>query len=136
VALLVQYCQVSVDVRLWLTEENARPVRCPTFLACQSTDLWNSVRSMKDKFVTLYESDVPTWSSIESLSDALDWSELTSKTGAEYFETNGVSRKFVTEIIEAATRVNYAQVGTLLIVVAQLSSAQLVLCRMSTACMD
>ncbi|KAI0252652.1 FAD/NAD(P)-binding domain-containing protein [Lactifluus subvellereus] len=67
------------------------------------------VRSMTDKFVTLYEPDAPTWSSIESLNDALNWTVLTSQTGAEYFQSNGVSQQFVTEIIEAATRVNYAQ---------------------------
>ena len=118
-ALLVKYRQVSAEVRLWFTKENARPVSCPTFLVCQSADSWNSVRSMIDKFVTLYESDVPTWSSIENLSEVLDWSALTSQTGAEYFQSQGVSRKFVTEIIEAATRVNYAQVGTLLTGLAQ-----------------
>lgn len=69
---------------------------------------------MTDKFVTLYEPDVPTWSSIESLNEALNWTELVSQTGAEYFQSNGISQKFATEIIEAATRVNYAQVSTLL----------------------
>ncbi|KAH9982199.1 Prenylcysteine lyase-domain-containing protein [Lactifluus volemus] len=68
-----------------------------------------NVRSMIDKFVTLYESDVPSWSSIENLIEVLDLSAMTSQTGAEYFQSHGVSRKLVTEIIEAATRVNYAQ---------------------------
>jgi prenylcysteine oxidase / farnesylcysteine lyase len=77
---------------------------------------------MITKFVTLYEPDVPKWSSIENLSDTLNFSGLVSQTGAEYLESNGVSRRFMTEIIEATTRVNYAQVGTLLVVVAQLNS--------------
>jgi prenylcysteine oxidase / farnesylcysteine lyase len=74
---------------------------------------------MIDKFVTLYESDVPSWSSIENLIEVLDLSAMTSQTGAEYFQSHGVSRKLVTEIIEAATRVNYAQVGTFLTGLAQ-----------------
>jgi Prenylcysteine lyase len=113
--VLVKYRQVSAEVRLWFTKEKARPVSCPNLCSfVMSADLWNSVRSMIDKFVTLYESDVPTWSSIEDLNDVLGWSAMTSQTGAEFFQSQGISQKFVTEIIEAATRINYAQVGTLL----------------------
>ncbi|KAI9445486.1 FAD/NAD-P-binding domain-containing protein [Lactarius indigo] len=51
------------------------------------------VRSMLDVFATLYNSDAPQWSSIEELQNALNWTEL----------------RFITELIEAGTRVNYAQ---------------------------
>ncbi|KAH8992059.1 FAD/NAD-P-binding domain-containing protein [Lactarius akahatsu] len=67
------------------------------------------VRSTLDVFVTLYNSDAPQWSSIEELKNALNWTELVSLTGAEYFLNHGVSQRLITELIEAGTRVNYAQ---------------------------
>lgn len=65
---------------------------------------------MLDTFTTLYNSDTPRWSSIEELRNALNWTDIVSQTGAEYFIHNGVSQRLTTEFIEAATRVNYAQV--------------------------
>lgn len=71
----------------------------------------HSVRSLTEKSVTLYEPGAKIWSSIEELSNALNWTHLTSQSGDEYFQSNGVSQKFTNEIIEGATRVNYAQVS-------------------------
>ena len=65
---------------------------------------------MLDAFVTLYKSDTVRWSSIEELRNALNWTELVSLTATEYFLDHGVSERFITEVIEAGTRVNYAQV--------------------------
>jgi hypothetical protein len=70
----------------------------------------HSVRSVTEKFVTLYETDAKSWSSIEELNNALNWTHLTSQTGGEYFQSNGVSQMFTNEFIEGATRMNYAQV--------------------------
>jgi len=67
------------------------------------------VRAMLDQFVTLYEPDVETWSSIEALNVAMNWTELTNQTGAQYFTSRGVSERFANELIEAGTLVNYAQ---------------------------
>lgn len=66
---------------------------------------------MIGKYVTLYEPSAQNWTSIEELNNALNWTELISQTGAEYFEGHGVSQKFTNELIEALTRVNYGQVG-------------------------
>jgi prenylcysteine oxidase/farnesylcysteine lyase len=65
---------------------------------------------MVDKIVTLYEPNVKSWSSIETLNDALNFTELTAQTGAEYLQSHGVSELLTNEFIEGATRVNYAQV--------------------------
>ncbi len=65
---------------------------------------------MTDKFVTLYEPGAKSWSFMEELNIALNWTDLTSQTGSEYFQSNGVSQKFTNEFIEGATRLNYAQV--------------------------
>jgi len=67
------------------------------------------VRTMIDKIVTLYEPDARKWSSIEELNVALNWTELVSQTGSEFFQSRGVSQLFTNEFIEAMTRVNYAQ---------------------------
>ena len=69
-----------------------------------------SVRAVTNKFATLYEPDTPHWSSIEELNDALNGTELISQTGAKYFQDHGISQKFTYELVEAATRVSYAQV--------------------------
>jgi prenylcysteine oxidase/farnesylcysteine lyase len=62
-----------------------------------------------DKIASLYEPSVQTWSSIEELNNALNWTELVSQTGAEYFQNRGISQKFTNEFIGARTRVHYAQ---------------------------
>ncbi|KAI9428756.1 FAD/NAD(P)-binding domain-containing protein, partial [Russula earlei] len=67
------------------------------------------IRAMLDKYVTLYDPDTPKWASIEALNDALNWTEFITQTGAEYFQSRGISEQYATEIIEAGTRVNYAQ---------------------------
>ncbi|CAO1636851.1 unnamed protein product [Sympodiomycopsis kandeliae] len=49
------------------------------------------------------------WDSIESLADELDFSAPASTDADTWFYGKGVSRLFIREVIEAATRVNYAQ---------------------------
>jgi hypothetical protein len=71
----------------------------------------HSVRSVTEDILRLYEPDPKSWSSIEELNDALNWTHLTSQTGGEYFQSNGVSQVLVNEFIEGATRMNYAQVS-------------------------
>ena len=74
--------------------------------------VWShSVRSAVNEVVTLYDPDTPHWSSIEELDDALNFTKLVSQTGAKYLQSLGVSHRFIYELLEAATRVNYAQVG-------------------------
>ena len=70
----------------------------------------HSVQSVTEKFIKLYEPDAKSWSSTEELNKALNWTHLTSQTGSEYFQSNGVSQSFTNELIEGATRMNYAQV--------------------------
>jgi prenylcysteine lyase len=65
---------------------------------------------MTDKLLTLYDPDAKSWSSIEELNNALNWTDLTSQAGSEYFQSHGVSQTFTNEFVEGVTRVNYAQV--------------------------
>lgn len=52
------------------------------------------------------------WHSIEDLAKALNFTEMAAQDAESMFYNNGVSRLFVEEMIEAATRVNYGQVSS------------------------
>ncbi|KAJ7284612.1 Prenylcysteine lyase-domain-containing protein [Mycena rebaudengoi] len=67
------------------------------------------VDSMVKQFLTLYEEDTPNWESITDLSSSLNWSELVSQTTSAFLTSKGVSNLFVSELVEASTRVNYGQ---------------------------
>ncbi|KAH9964500.1 hypothetical protein BC827DRAFT_1265775 [Russula dissimulans] len=90
------------DIAVWDGEKILYTIRLPFAEE-------NAGASMTDKVVTLYEPEAQNWSSIEELNDAFDWTELTSRTGAEYFEGHDVSQKFAHEAIGVGTRINYAQ---------------------------
>ncbi|GAK66192.1 FAD/NAD(P)-binding domain-containing protein [Moesziomyces antarcticus] len=49
------------------------------------------------------------WTSIERLADAVNASALAATTGMQFFKERRVSELFIEEMVEAATRVNYAQ---------------------------
>ena len=65
---------------------------------------------MIEQFLWLYKPDTPRWTNITDLASQMGWTEMISQSTSEYLDLMGVSRKFSREIVEAATRVNYAQV--------------------------
>lgn len=65
---------------------------------------------MVSKYISLYTSDSPKWENITELATGLGWLDLIENSGADYFVKNGVSKQYVFELIEGATRVNYGQV--------------------------
>ncbi|KAJ7139742.1 Prenylcysteine lyase-domain-containing protein [Mycena epipterygia] len=67
------------------------------------------VDTMINKFLTLYSSETPKWDNITHLSSSLGWTELVTQSTAEYLKSEGVSDKFISELVEASTRVNYGQ---------------------------
>ncbi|TFK36786.1 Prenylcysteine lyase-domain-containing protein [Crucibulum laeve] len=67
------------------------------------------VGNMIDKFLTLYALDAPRWDNISDLAFALDWSPFILNTTQRYLLKQGVSEKYINEVVEAATRVNYGQ---------------------------
>ncbi|KAF8973540.1 Prenylcysteine lyase-domain-containing protein [Flammula alnicola] len=77
------------------------------FLSPKRTESY--VRTMINQFLTLYSSASPKWDSIVDLSAQLGWSEMVNSTTSDYLARQGVSQKYVTEVVEAATRVNYGQ---------------------------
>lgn len=49
------------------------------------------------------------WKSVEDLAQAVNVTELAGTTGMQFFKDKRVSELFIEEMVEAATRVNYAQ---------------------------
>lgn len=68
---------------------------------------------MIDQFLTLYGVATPKWDSVADLASQLGWSDLVNATTVDYLSKQGVSEKYIKEVVEAATRVNYGQVGSL-----------------------
>jgi prenylcysteine oxidase / farnesylcysteine lyase len=68
------------------------------------------VQNVVKKFLSFYTSDSPSWENISNLADAFDWAAIINTTTEEYLQTQGVSLKYIGEVVEAATRVNYGQV--------------------------
>lgn len=72
-----------------------------------------SVRSMIDQFLTLYTAATPKWDNIGDLAGRLGWTDMASNSTLDYLLKQGVSEKYIKEVVEAATRVNYGQVRIL-----------------------
>ncbi|KAF8167814.1 Prenylcysteine lyase-domain-containing protein [Crassisporium funariophilum] len=77
------------------------------FLSPKRTETF--VRNMIDTFLSLYTKDAPKWDSMSTLASALGWTELLNSTTSTYLVSQGISEKYVNEVVEAATRVNYGQ---------------------------
>ena len=58
----------------------------------------------------LYDANPPKWDDISNLSGVLGWTEVTNTTTLRHYLAQGVSEKYIYEMVEAATRVNYGQV--------------------------
>ncbi|EON97353.1 putative prenylcysteine oxidase protein [Phaeoacremonium minimum UCRPA7] len=66
------------------------------------------VGAAQTKFHKLYESPYFPFRSLTARAFELDLASLTGQTGEQYLEQNNVGQSFAHEIIQAATRVNYA----------------------------
>lgn len=70
-----------------------------------------SVRELISSISRVYTSSSPKWETITALSEHLGWDSLTNTTVSEYLSSQyAVSEKYINEVVEAATRVNYGQV--------------------------
>ena len=69
----------------------------------------NSPSRVQHRARKLYASGVQPWDELTSLIDYMGWSNLTSRSGSEFFRSNGVSERQISEILNAATRATYGQ---------------------------
>ena len=90
---------------------------------------------MIDRFLTLYEPSPPRWSNITSVVQDLEWTDHTAQTMSEYLDLHGIDRRFSRELVEAATRVNYAQARVFLPSGRSIINDTRLLCRMWTRSM-
>lgn len=70
----------------------------------------HSVGDMLKQFLTLYTPESPRWDNITYLASSLGWTEFLNSTTSDYFLSHGVTQNYISEVIEAASRVNYGQV--------------------------
>ncbi|SJL16775.1 uncharacterized protein ARMOST_20304 [Armillaria ostoyae] len=61
------------------------------------------------QFLIFYVAESPRWDNITDLASSLSWTELVSRSTADFFESRHIGKNYVREIVEASTRVNYGQ---------------------------
>jgi len=71
----------------------------------------SSVAEMIERYLGLYTKETPRWRNAAQLVATYNWTELVENSAMEYLLHQGVSRRFVAEFVEGATRVNYGQVS-------------------------
>ncbi|GAB7351360.1 hypothetical protein MBLNU459_g2043t1 [Dothideomycetes sp. NU459] len=67
------------------------------------------VKATVGPFLKMYEAPVFPWASLNQAVYELGLINATAVTGQQYLKDNGIGDLFATEIIQASTRVNYAQ---------------------------
>lgn len=67
------------------------------------------VRSMTDTIKVLYAPHASQFSTLTSLVDRLNWTSLVNRTAADFLDAEGINPQWTHELVDAATRVNYAQ---------------------------
>ncbi|KAK0208424.1 Prenylcysteine lyase-domain-containing protein [Desarmillaria ectypa] len=69
----------------------------------------NIVEQMVKQFLKFYTAESPRWDNITDLTSSLGWTELVSRSTADFLESRHIRKNYVREIVEASTRVNYGQ---------------------------
>ncbi|KZF24544.1 Prenylcysteine oxidase [Xylona heveae TC161] len=69
----------------------------------------NLMQEIVGKFLKMYDEPYFPWQSLSQVSYDLGLTAVTSETGAQFLESKNILPPFSTEIIQASTRVNYAQ---------------------------
>ncbi|CAG7846092.1 SubName: Full=Related to prenylcysteine oxidase {ECO:0000313/EMBL:CCA66843.1} [Serendipita indica DSM 11827] len=65
------------------------------------------VKQMVNTYLSLYTT-ITSWNSVEAVSSALNFTSLTEVDTATYLANQGIGEAFAFEVVESATRVNYA----------------------------
>lgn len=72
---------------------------------------FGSVKTMIERYLSLYSPHPPRWDNITSLASTLQWNDLITQSTADWLQSQGVSKQFIYELVEVAVRVNYGQVS-------------------------
>ncbi|KAF2835791.1 prenylcysteine lyase [Patellaria atrata CBS 101060] len=68
----------------------------------------NLMKNTVERFLKLYDEKFP-WASLSDVVEELGLLAETAVTGKQYLKNNGISDLFANEVVQASTRVNYAQ---------------------------
>jgi hypothetical protein len=109
---MVGYSKIHMEVWIPITKTSRINVSAssPSIMNTLTDTRLVSVRSLVNQIYVLYDANPPKWDNISTLSGDLGWSEITNSTTLQHYLAQGVSEKYVREMVEAATRVNYGQV--------------------------
>ncbi|PPJ57667.1 hypothetical protein CBER1_00079 [Cercospora berteroae] len=66
-------------------------------------------KSVISKFLKIYDSPIFPFESLTAAAQSVGLSAVTAATGEQYLRENGISAAFAREVVQASTRVNYAQ---------------------------
>ncbi|KAI5205870.1 putative prenylcysteine lyase [Aureobasidium subglaciale] len=69
----------------------------------------NLMKATVGKFLKMYEEPYFPWKSLSQVAYDLGLTDATAFTGEQFLEKNGIGKLFAQDIIQASTRVNYAQ---------------------------
>ncbi|KIJ30166.1 hypothetical protein M422DRAFT_187434 [Sphaerobolus stellatus SS14] len=61
------------------------------------------------EYMRLYNPLTPDWTDVSDISAFLNFSNFTSGTTAAYLKSQGIDEKYIVEMVESMTRVNYGQ---------------------------
>ncbi|KAF2121801.1 prenylcysteine oxidase-like protein 1 precursor [Lophiotrema nucula] len=67
------------------------------------------MKSTVGKFLKMYDEPIFPWKSLSDAAEEVGLREATGVTGEQFLRANGIGEAFSNEIIQASTRVNYAQ---------------------------
>ncbi|KAI4722727.1 putative prenylcysteine lyase [Aureobasidium sp. EXF-10727] len=67
------------------------------------------MKSTVGKFLKMYEEPYFPWKSLSQVAYELGLTTATASTGEQFLDQNGIGKLFAQDIIQASTRVNYAQ---------------------------
>lgn len=100
-------------MEIWLqcSSQDPKAVSIERILPCHFIYALSSVQNLISRFLGLYTTDSPRWDDIADLATTFEWDEMSNSTCIDHLNANGVPELFTQEMISAAARVNYGQVG-------------------------
>ena len=96
--------------------------------------LESRTKKIRDQFASLYIPESLKWDNVAYIAASLGGTRMASHTFSHFLRENGIPENYINELVEAATRLNYAQVRHCIPVVLQPHSIQPRTLTISTHC--
>jgi hypothetical protein len=71
---------------------------------------WFRAKAIHEQFASLYTLESLKWDNVAYIAAALGRSRMAAQTFSNFLGEMGIPQKFTNELVEAATRLHYAQV--------------------------